>query len=338
MVSTINALDILLQSVNTPVIAIDHHEHILFCNQAASHLFGLGNAPTAGQALRRVIKNPDILALLTEGEGQHTRREVNFTERNQVYSAERVELPGVGSLVMMQDITNLKELSRLRNEFVGAVTRDVRSPLTAIIGYIELLERMGPLNDQQRNFIGRIIFSVHSITALLNNLQELEKVGAVLETDRKTVQMQMMVQYALEGLHQQINEKYQQVEFYAPEKLPFVLGNPIQLRQLVHQLLDNAIKYTPAGGRITVELTPQSDFVLLIVADTGIGVLPEDQPYIFSKFYRASNVVGDTVGTGLGLSIVQSIVEQHGGRIWVESQVNQGTTFTVMLPCYGEGH
>ncbi len=294
MVGTINALDILLQNVNTPVIAIDHHEHILFCNQAAAHLFGLGNAPIIGQALRRIIKNPDILALLTEGEGQNTRREINFTERNQVYSAERVELQGVGSLVMMQDITNLKELSRLRNEFVGTITRDVRSPLTAIIGYIELLERMGPLNDQQRNFIGRIIFSVHSITALLNNLQELEKVGAVLETDRKTVQMQMIV------------------------------------------LLDNAIKYTPAGGRIVVELTPESDFVLLIVADTGIGVLPEDQPYIFSKFYRASNVVGDTVGTGLGLSIVQSIVEQHGGRIWVDSQVNQGTTFTVMLPCYGD--
>ena len=135
------------------------------------HLFGLGNAPIIGQALRRIIKNPDILALLTEGEGQNTRREINFTERNQVYSAERVELQGVGSLVMMQDITNLKELSRLRNEFVGTITRDVRSPLTAIIGYIELLERMGPLNDQQRNFIGRIIFSVHSITALLNNLQ-----------------------------------------------------------------------------------------------------------------------------------------------------------------------
>ncbi len=336
MVGTINALDILLQNVNTPVIAVDHHEHILFCNQTAMHLFGLGNAPIIGQALRRIIKNPDILALLTEGEGQNTRREINFTERNQVYSAERVELQGVGSLVMMQDITNLKELSRLRNEFVGTITRDVRSPLTAIIGYIELLERMGPLNDQQRNFIGRIIFSVHSITALLNNLQELEKVGAVLETDRKTVQMQMIVQYTLEGLHQQINEKNLQVEFYAPEKLPFVLGNPIQLRQLVHQLLDNAIKYTPVDGRIVVELTPESDFVLLIVADTGIGVLPEDQPYIFSKFYRASNVVGDTVGTGLGLSIVQSIVEQHGGRIWVDSQVNQGTTFTVMLPCYGD--
>lgn len=335
MVGTINVVDILLQNVNTPVIAIDHHEHILFCNQAANHLLGIGSPSPIGQALRRIIKNPDVLSLLMDSEDQNTRREIVFAERNQVYSADRIELQGVGTLVMMQDITNLKELSRLRNEFVATITRDVRSPLTAIIGYIELLERMGPLNEQQRNFIGRIIFSVHSITALLNNLQELEKVGAVLETDRKAVQMQMIVQYTLEGLHRQISEKNLQVEFYAPEKLPFVLGNPIQLRQLVHQLLDNAIKYTPASGRIVVELTAESDFILLIVADTGIGVLPEDQPYIFSKFYRASNVVGDTVGTGLGLSIVQNIVEQHGGRIWVDSQVNQGTTFTVMLPCYG---
>lgn len=338
MVSTISAVDLLLQNINTPMIAVDSRENILLCNPAALRLFEITTPDATGVPLRRVIKNPDILALFnSENTFAHEhRREITIPERNQVFSVERVSLDRAGILVIMHDITNLKELGRLRGEFVTTVTRDVRSPLTAIIGYIELLERMGTLNEAQRNFIGRIIFSVHSITALLNNLQELEKVGAVLEADRKAVQMQMMVQYALEGLHQQIDARQQNVEYFAPERLPFVLGNPMQLRQLVHHLLDNAIKYTPAGGDIRVELAPESDFVLLIVSDTGIGVLPEDQPYIFSKFYRASNVVSETVGTGLGLSIVQSIVEQHGGRIWVESQVNQGTTFTVMLPCYGD--
>jgi signal transduction histidine kinase len=170
---------------------------------------------------------------------------------------------------------------------------------------------------------------------LINNLQELDKIEAGLDAERRPVQMQMIVQYALQGLRQQLERKAQQLEFIVPDDLPWVLGNPIQLRQVANHLLDNAIKYTPASGYIRVELSIESDFVLLAVSDTGVGILPEDQPYIFSKFYRASNVT-DMPGTGLGLSIVQSIVEQHGGRIWVESQIEQGTTFTVMLPCYSD--
>ena len=117
-----------------------------------------------------------------------------------------------------------------------------------------------------------------------------------------------------------------------PEELPMVLGAPIRLRQMIGNLLDNAIKYTPAEGIIHIEGEGESDQVILRVRDSGPGIPTADQPYLFDKFFRASNAPEDLPGTGLGLSIVKSIVDNHDGRIWVESDLGHGTTFTVVLP------
>jgi signal transduction histidine kinase len=108
----------------------------------------------------------------------------------------------------------------------------------------------------------------------------------------------------------------------------------LRLRQLVNNLLENAIKYTPPEGQIRISLETDSDFLVLQVADTGIGIPQKDQPYIFDKFYRSDEAIDHYAGTGLGLSIVKGIVEQHNGRIWVESQVGKGSAFTVMLSCH----
>jgi signal transduction histidine kinase len=118
------------------------------------------------------------------------------------------------------------------------------------------------------------------------------------------------------------------------EKLPALRGNPIRLRQLVDNLLVNAVKYTPDGGTLTVNLFRQGEQVILEVIDTGLGIPPTDQPHIFEKFYRASNTPKNTPGTGLGLAIVKSIVENHDGRIWLESFVGKGSKFVVVLPVY----
>jgi signal transduction histidine kinase len=111
-----------------------------------------------------------------------------------------------------------------------------------------------------------------------------------------------------------------------------VIGSPIRLRQMIANLLENAIRYTPSGGTVRVEAEAEGDQVILRVSDTGPGVPPADQPYLFDKFFRASNVPEHVPGTGLGLSIVKSIVDNHGGRIWVDSTLGAGTTFTVVLP------
>ncbi len=111
-------------------------------------------------------------------------------------------------------------------------------------------------------------------------------------------------------------------------------GNPIRLRQMLDNLIGNAIKYTPEGGEITIDVEVQNDQVILRISDTGPGIPPADQPHIFEKFYRASNVPKGVGGSGLGLAIVKSIVDNHQGRIWVDSLLGQGSTFTVVLPLY----
>jgi two-component system NtrC family sensor kinase len=118
--------------------------------------------------------------------------------------------------------------------------------------------------------------------------------------------------------------------------LPILRGNPIRLRQMVDNLLVNAVKYTPEGGKVTINLRREDSQVILEVADTGVGIPANDQPHIFEKFYRASNAPKGTPGTGLGLAIVRSIVENHQGRIWVESNVGVGTKFVVVLPTFVE--
>jgi signal transduction histidine kinase len=126
--------------------------------------------------------------------------------------------------------------------------------------------------------------------------------------------------------------KQQKVETVLSDDLPMVRGDPYRLRQMIANLLENAIKYTPANGEIVVAAVVEGDQVILRVSDSGPGIPAADQPYIFDKFFRASNVPDDTGGTGLGLSIVKSIVDSHQGRIWVDSQLGRGTTFTVVLP------
>ena len=116
-----------------------------------------------------------------------------------------------------------------------------------------------------------------------------------------------------------------------------VLGNQSRLRQVFTNLVDNAIKYTPEGGEINVSILAESGQVVTVVADNGIGIPTEDQPHIFDKFYRVKSVMDTHVGTGLGLNIVQSVVESHDGRVWVQSTPGQGTTFTVMFPPYAAG-
>jgi two-component system NtrC family sensor kinase len=232
----------------------------------------------------------------------------------------------------MQDITHLKELDRIKSDFVSTVSHDLRSPLTAILGYVELIDRAGPVTEQQREFIRRVQFSVNNITALINDLLDLGRIEAGFDSRKEIVPLGAIINYAIEGLRSRLAEKDQSLMTEIAPKLPTVLGNPVRLRQLMGNLIGNAIKYTPAHGKIAVRGHAEEDQIIIQVMDNGPGIPATDQPYIFDKFYRASNVPMDTPGTGLGLAIVKSIVDNHQGRIWVDSAVGQGTTFTVVLP------
>jgi two-component system, OmpR family, phosphate regulon sensor histidine kinase PhoR len=226
----------------------------------------------------------------------------------------------------------LKQVDRLKNEFINTVSHDLRSPLTAVLGYVDLLERVGSVNDQQHEFIHRIQASVENITSLVNDLLELGRIESGFDSQNEVIPLDGLVRYSLETVDGLILEKRLNLRLDIPEDIPPTHGNPIRLRQMCDNLVGNAIKYTPEGGDIGIEMEARSEQLILRISDTGPGIPPADQPHIFEKFYRASNVPKGVGGSGLGLAIVKSIVDTHQGRIWVESLLGRGTTFTVVLP------
>jgi two-component system NtrC family sensor kinase len=328
----------LIQQSQSPVVATDTGGRIRECNHAAQQIFQL-DQPCIGKPLAQTILIEDFLVLFDSQPDEENpvvlrSGEISFAGEEKVFSVQVTHVWQVGALAILQNVSHLRQIDRIKSEFVNTLSRDLRSPLTAIVGYVELLERMGPLNEQQRSFIGRIIFSTQSITNHINNMLNLNRIETEYDIERQSVQMSVIIRYAQEAVQERVQQKSQHLIVNVMSNLPHVYGNPIRLRQLIMHLLENSIRYTPQNGHIRVSLSRKQEFVLLEVSDTGIGISVDEQPYIFEKFYRGTNASQVIEGSGLGLTIVKSIVEQHHGRIWVQSQKDAGSTFTVMLPAY----
>ena len=330
-----DTLSTILLDTEDAIIVVDDESHILFCNAAACRTFDLDAARCHGQPLAEVLNHREVVELFSKEarSGRSRHSEIALTDGRSLH-AQLTIIRGVGRVVVMQDITHLRDLNRIKSDFVATVSHDLRTPLTAILGYVELVRRSGPLTEPQRQFLERIVFSVQSITSLISELLELGKIEAGFDQDHEPVSLVTVIRQAIETYRPVWEGRRQTVQVRLPDGLPPVLGNPPRLRQVAGNLLDNAIKYTPDGGQIRVVLEADGDFQILRVADMGIGIAQKALPYIFDKFYRADEAIESFSGTGLGLFIVKSVVEHHNGRIWVESQVGKGSTFTVMLPSH----
>jgi two-component system NtrC family sensor kinase len=286
----------------------------------------------AGKRLSQFIQNQDLLDVLRDDKlSASTRIEITL-EDGRVLNVQVTPVPQAGYVIIMHDITHLKELDRIKTEFVNTVSHDLRSPLTAILGYTELIDRVGPVNKKQQEFIRRVQLSVHSITALINDLLDLGRIETGFDARKELIPFSTLLDFSVDGLRNRARDKSQSLILDAPTALPHVLGNPIRLRQMMSNLLGNAIKYTQENGEIRVKVEAEAGQIIMQISDNGPGIPPADLPFIFDKFYRASNIPSDIPGSGLGLAIVKSIVENHLGRIWVDSTLEQGTSFTVVLP------
>jgi len=330
-----NKLDTILTNIQDGVIVIDRDQRFQFANKAVQAAFGWNGQTLTGQPYQDVLAQPELLDLIRNGSNETFNRTEVTAEDGRIFNVLFSLIPEVGSILTLHDITNFKRLDRIKSEFVSTVSHDLRSPLTAILGYVELLERVGTVNDMQREFIGRVQVSVHNITRLVDDLLNLGRIEAGFDAHREQVHFDQLVRFALEGSRKQAEDKNLSLAEDLPEKLPPFLANPVQMREMIDNLLSNALKYILPGGKIVVRAGLAQKQLILQVQDSGIGIPALDLPYIFDKFYRASNSSSEYSGTGLGLAIVKSIVENHNGRIWVESTVGQGTTFTVVLPFVG---
>ena len=178
-------------------------------------------------------------------------------------------IPLIGSVITLEDITRLKQLDQLKSDFIHTVSHDLRSPLTTIVGYIELLDRVGPLNDQQKSFVKHIQNSANTITCMVNDLLDLGRIEAGFDDRNDEVAMGTLLRYTLDNLEQQLKEKQLNVIVNIAADLPTFYGNPIRLRQVIDNLLVNAIKYTPVKGKIKVSLQTADGQLIFEVADTG---------------------------------------------------------------------
>lgn len=321
-----------IANIQDGVILLDDEKRILLINPAAKSVFGLGLSDFTKQFILEAIPNNDLKILLESITDDPLKfHEIAF-EDGRVFNTQYTPIPKIGAVITLEDISHLKMLDRLKSDFIHTISHDLRSPLTSIMGYIELLDRVGPLNNQQKEFVIHIQNSAHSITELVNDLLDLGRIEAGFDTRKDDVMLGTVLRYTLDNLEHQIEDKHQEVFTDIARDLPVLRGNPLRLRQVMDNLLVNAIKYTPIRGKIKVSLRSELDQIIFEVADTGIGISAADQQHIFEKFYRAENVPKDTDGTGLGLAIVKSIVENHSGLIWVESVLGRGTKFTVVLP------
>jgi signal transduction histidine kinase len=234
----------------------------------------------------------------------------------------------------------LRELDGLKDEFVALVSHELRTPLTSIRGYLELVldGEPGSLDEEQARFLRVVERNAIRLQGLVGDLLFIAQVEAGrLALDHAPVDVAELAAEAVEAARPAADEKGLELVVETPDAAP-VAGDRGRLSQLLDNLVSNAVKFTPAGGRVTVAAAGDGDRLVLTVSDTGIGIPTIEQPQLFQRFFRASSATSEAIpGTGLGLTIAKAIAEAHGGRIRCESAEGEGTTFTVELPVAAGG-
>jgi PAS domain S-box-containing protein len=238
------------------------------------------------------------------------------------------------SMASFVDITEHKKLDQLKDDFIGLVSHELRSPLTVIMGAINTVLSEGPhlSEEETRQLLRDAALESETLSHLLGNLLELSRAQAErLVLHAEAIDVKKVIQDAIEGVERQSSAH--QFVVNAPQKLPPVYADPLRLERILYNLLENAVKYSPRGGEVKVSVQPEKEQLVIGVSDQGVGISSADQAKLFAPFQRLEESrPGGARGVGLGLLVCQRLVEAHGGRIWVESEPGRGSTFFFTLP------
>jgi len=353
----------ILTSTRDAILAVDADGHLLLLNPAAQHLFGIDRS-AIGKPIK-ALGLPEPLTEVLSVETMTARRMLRYQkalpramratvgaptdgqpvpsvevplEEGRTFYASVAPIRGsegltLGVVAVLRDVTHFKELDEMKSEFVATVSHDLRSPLTSMRGYTTMLSMIGDLNDRQREYVQRILEGLQQMNRLVGDLLDLRRVESGVGLQREPCHVGLILIEAVEALRSRAKARGVTLRLEPSEGSPTVMGDRTLLRQAVSNLVDNAIKYTPSGGEVAVGLDIDVNTVTIRVSDTGIGIAAADQDRLFEKFYRIKRRETSNIqGTGLGLALVKSIVERHGGRVWVESELNKGSTFYIELP------
>ena len=338
-----NLSSAILDSMVEGVLVVNAAERVVFANHSFAEILGMGVPPQAGSGLVECVRQTELIEAVRKvlaGEPRVQSEIVTGTLRQHFFAATiaSVRTTGTdGAVLVLHDITDLRKLERVRRDFVANVSHEFRTPLTAIQGFAETL-LAGAMDDPQNRgrFLEIIVEHSRRLARLTEDLLMLSKMDADrLEFETRRIPVAQFIESCIETAQPRARDKDLQLSVNLGQKVPDIAGDRRRLTEVLQNLLDNAIQYTPAGGQIMVSAGVTGADVVFTVTDTGIGIPQAEQPRIFERFYRVDVARSRQVGgTGLGLAIAKHLVEGHGGRIWVESEIGQGSQFHFSVPIF----
>lgn len=340
-------IDTILESVADGLIVTDSRGCVVLMNRVAETIFALGNW-SPGDSLGEIINNPELLekiALAEERLGAGLSGEFDLLysrtpdSEQQIYSARTSRLrvgdgEPRGLVILLQDVTKIRGIERMKSEFVSMAAHELRTPLTMILGYAELLQQRRTFSEaEQLEFLGIINEKAVALSAIVDDLLDVTRIeeGRPLELVRETMDLRTLVESSVAEAQLRKDPGHSFVVRLPPDPV-YAEVDRERLQQVLQNLLSNAIKYSPDGGEIGLRLIRVEGAVELSVSDQGMGMTAAQAQLAFDRFYRADTSDAGIRGTGLGLSIVKYIVEAHGGQVRIASQLSQGTTVTCRFP------
>ena len=329
--------DTVLHAMSDGVLMLDRRGFVLSMNPAAAHLLRIPEARALQKSFVQVVRDYRVAdawqLCLQTGAAQTATVEVNPGFYLRVSVTPFLNDAGSGYAVLLQDLSHLYRLETVRRDFVSNISHELRTPLASMKALVDTL-RDGAIADPPaaERFLGRMEVEVDSMTQMVQELLELSRIESGQAPLRLfPTGVGVLVEPAVERLRPQAERVNLTLAVVLPSELPQVMVDADRIRQVVINLVHNAIKFTPPGGFVTVTARCVHDSVVISVADTGIGIPAADVPRIFERFYKADRARSGG-GTGLGLAIAKHTIQAHNGRIWVESVEGQGSTFSFTLP------
>lgn len=333
----------IVASLSEPIVVTDENHCILLLNQAAAGLFHIHPEVQREQPISAVIKDPVLLRMLTTRELDrneelfkltHDQTTFYFRPRQTVITDERGRVQGL--VTLFEDVTRFKNLDRYKSDFIATVSHEFRTPLTSINMTVDILsqEILGPLSARQRELLANAKDDCERLTKMVKELLDLSRLeSAQNEMKREMIHLPDLIKNALQPLQLPFREKGISLHTALDPFLPMVVGDQQQLTWVLTNLINNALRYTEENGSVTISAERIDEEIRLRVSDTGRGIPQEALPFIFEKFVQVKEAAETTPGSvGLGLAIAKQVVEDHGGRISVTSEVGRGSTFTFTLP------
>ncbi len=328
-------MEAILTGMVEGVLVVDRDGHVQLVNRTAHTMLHV-DPGAEGRAYTDVIRHPDLAAQLA---GALAGRPVNAQEftlprdPGRTFVASATSVANGGAVLVLHDITELRRADQVRRDFVANVSHELRTPLTSIRGYVEALLDDASTTGSTRQFLEVIGRQGARMERLVTDLLRLARLDARQETlDRTPCRLEPMLQGLATDLEPAIASKQQHVAIVIAPNASVVDADPGKLYDVLRNLVENAVNYSPAGATIRLSSQRYADQVAIIVTDSGPGIPPEDLTRVFERFYRVDKSRARPGGTGLGLAIARHLVELHNGRIWAENRPAGGAQFTVLLP------